>query len=144
MTSLWGQQRTGARIAEAISKAVDAGIRSELLRADLDFVTHSHQNTVPVRRRNDVSSASLRKPEMIAPSEVRRAILCLIAENVGLGRDEILSMVVRALGFKSTGAKLKDTIEHALERMVEDSLVFARDGKYFLSVDFECGRGSSW
>ena len=114
VTSLWGQQRTGARIAEAISKAVEAGIRSELLRADLDFVTHSHQTTVPVRRRTDVSSASLRKPEMIAPSEVRQAILYLVAENLGVGRDEILSMVVRALGFKATGAKLKDTIEHAL------------------------------
>ena len=59
VTSLWGLQRTGARIAEAISKAVEAGIVRELLRADLDFVTHTHQTTVPVRNRSDVNSASL-------------------------------------------------------------------------------------
>ena len=41
ITSLWGLQRTGPRIAEAISSAVEAGIRSGKLRAELDFIAHS-------------------------------------------------------------------------------------------------------
>ncbi len=143
ITSLWGLQRTGARIAEAISKAVESGIQMELLRADADFVTHSHQTTIPVRCRTDVNSASLRKPEMIPPSEVRQTILHLMAENVGVGRDEIQSMVVRALGFGATGAKLKHAIERDLERMVEASLLLIRDEKFFLSANSTVGRESA-
>ena len=127
ITSLWGLQRTGARIAEAISRAVESGIHKGLLRADADFVTHSHQTTIPVRRRTDVNSASLKKPEMIPPSEVRQTILHLMAENVGVGRDELQWMVVRALGFGAMGARLKHTIERDLERMVEESLLILRE-----------------
>lgn len=132
VTSLWGQQRTGARIAEAISKAVEEGIRAGLLRADADFVTHSDRTAVPVRSRTGVTSASLKKPEMIPLSEVRQAILYLAAEHVGVGRDEIPLMVARALGFKATGAKMKDTIEVVLERMVKENVLDLRDEKLFL------------
>ena len=100
-----------------------------------DFVTHSQQTIVPVRCRTDVTSANLKKPEMIPPSEVRQAILHLVAEHVGVGRDEIPSMVARALGFKATGAKLKDAIERELERMVEQSLLIVRDEKFFLPAN---------
>ena len=132
VTSLWGLQRTGARIAEAISKAVESGINVGLLRADPDFVTHRNQTTVPVRRRTEVNSASLKKPEMIPPSEVRQTILQLMGENVGAGRDEIPWMVARVLGFGATGAKLKNAIERELGRMVEESLLVVRDEKLFL------------
>jgi very-short-patch-repair endonuclease len=132
VTSLWGQQRTGARIAEAIARAVDAGIRSEVLQADDDFITHAQQAAVPVRNRSEVASPSLRKPEMIPPAEIRQAILHLVAEQVGISSDEIPPMVARALGFKATSTKLKDTIDEILERMVRQSLFELRAGKLFL------------
>ncbi len=135
VTSVWGLQRTGARIAEAISKAADAGVQMGLLRANSDFLTHSHQTTVPVRRRTDVNSATLKKPEMIPPSEVRQTIFCLAVENVGARRDEISSMVAKALGFGATGTKLKHAIESELQRMVEESLIVLRDEKFFLPAN---------
>ena len=68
VTSLWGLQRTGARIAEAIARAVEAGTASGALRADADFISYSRQSVVPVRSRVNVASANLKKPEMIPPS----------------------------------------------------------------------------
>jgi very-short-patch-repair endonuclease/DNA polymerase III delta prime subunit len=131
ITSLWGQQRTGARIAEAISKAIDKGVDSGSLLIDADFVTHGGQSIVPVRDRSEVSSANLKKPEMIAPSELRQAILHLVTEQVGLRRDELPTLVGRVLGFKATSPKLKETVEKVLAAMLEKNEVESRDQKLF-------------
>ena len=131
ITSLWGLQRTGARIAEAISDAVAAGVRSGNLRIESDFVSHGQQATVPVRNRSAVAAANLKKPEMIPPSEVRQAILCLVTEQVGLRREELPSLVGKALGFKATSAKLKELVERVLAPMLESNEVVSRDEKLF-------------
>lgn len=132
VTSLWGLQRTGARIAEAISRAVDEGIRLGVLLSNEEFVAHCNQTTVSVRSRAGVTSASLKKPEMIPHAEIRQAILYLAAEHVGVGRDELMLMVAKALGFKAAGAKLKDTIEGVLKHIVEHGVLDLRDEKLFV------------
>jgi very-short-patch-repair endonuclease len=135
VTSLWGLQRTGARIAEAISRALQSAIDQGLVQAQSEFFTHKDQITIPVRRRTDANSASLKKPEMISPSEMRQTMLHLMAENVGVRRDEIPLMVAKALGFGATGAKLKHAIESELERMLKESLLVFRDEKLFLRAN---------
>jgi very-short-patch-repair endonuclease len=132
ITSLWGHQRTGARIAEAISNAIEAGVASGKLRVDSDFVTHSEQSIVPIRDRSDVAAANLKKPEMIAPSELRRAIQCLVNEHVGIRRDELPTFVGRILGFKTTSPRLKEMIEKILTSMLEKDEVVSRDQKIFI------------
>lgn len=131
LTSLWGLQRTGVRIAEAALKAVDAGIRSGILNSEADFVTHQEQAVVPVRNRSEVASANLKKPEMIPPSEVRQAIRYLVTEHVGLRRDELALLVGKAIGFRAASAKLKDLIESVLACMLEDGEIALRDQKLF-------------
>ncbi len=133
VTSLWGQQRTGARIAEAISKAIEACVVRGTLRAESDFVTHSQQSTVPVRNRSEVTAANLKKPEMIPPSELRQAIRCLVTEQVGLRRDELPLLVGRVLGFKMASAKLKDVVDKVLTAMLAENEVVSRDQKLFLA-----------
>ena len=133
ITSLWGLQRTGARIAEAISNAVEAGIRSGKLRAELDFIAHSEQSIVPVRDRSDVTASNLKKPEMIPPSEVRQAIIYFIKEQIGLRREELPVMVSRVFGFKSTSPKIKELVDKTLLSMHEAGDVVSRDDKLFLA-----------
>jgi very-short-patch-repair endonuclease len=131
ITSLWGLQRTGVRIAEAISRAIDAGLRAGDLREEADFVDHRDQKTIPVRCRSQVESANLKKPEMIPPAELREAIRRLVEEHVGLGRDEARLMVAKVLGFKATSAKLRDVIEKSVAHMLEQSMLVLRDEKLF-------------
>ena len=132
ITSLWGQQRTGARIAEAVSKAVETGLKAGTLLGESDFITHSGQATVPVRDRSHVAAASLKKPEMIPPSEVRQTILHLVTEHLGLRRDELPSLVGRVLGFKATSAKLREMVDTSLESLHDKGDVALRDEKLFL------------
>ena len=70
---------------------------------------------------------------MIAPAELRQAIQYLVAEHVGLRREEIHLMVARAIGFKGAGAKLKDVIEKALVHTVDENRIVLRDEKLFPS-----------
>jgi hypothetical protein len=86
---------------------------------------------VPVRRRSNVGSANLKKPEMIANVEIRQAIVHLVAEHIGVHREEIGQLIAKILGFKATSAKLKDLIEKELARMVEENFVRLRDEKLF-------------
>jgi very-short-patch-repair endonuclease len=132
ITSLWGLQRTGARIADAIAKAVDLCLKSDNVQADADFLSQSQQTTVPVRNRLAVKSANLKKPEMIAPSELRQAILFIVTEHVGVRRDEIPVMVGRAIGFKATSTKFKELVEKALVRVLAENKLITRDEKLFL------------
>ncbi|MGP0063183.1 MAG: DUF3320 domain-containing protein [Isosphaeraceae bacterium] len=132
VTSLWGLQRTGPRIVEAISRAIESAACSGLLKADPEFVTHSRMEAVPVRRRSHVASANLKKPEMIPQAELRQAIYCLVSKHVGVRRNEISLMIAKILGFKATSAKLKDLIEKVLTRMIEENAVSVRDEKLFL------------
>ncbi len=133
ITSLWGLQRTGPRIAEAVARCDRGG--ASLGSPECRFGLHapSGQPIVPVRDRSEVAAANLKKPEMIPPAEIRQAILHLVADHVGLRRDELPPMVVRALGFKATSPKLKDLIEKVLATMLEAGDVAARDQKLFVS-----------
>jgi very-short-patch-repair endonuclease len=132
ITSLWGHERTGVRIAEATRRAIDSSVHAGHLRAEGDFIAPSQQAVPPVRCRADVASANLKRPEMLPPSELRRAIQCLVEEHVGIRRDEVPPMLARVLGFKSTSPKLKETIEGVLGKLLEANTVLLRDEKLFL------------
>jgi len=132
ITSLWGLQRTGGRIAEAISKAIESATCSGQLKADPEFVTHSRMESVPVRRRSNVTSANLKKPEMIPQAELRQGIHFLVSDHVGVRRDEISLMIAKVFGFKATSAKLKDLIEKVLARMIDENTISLRDEKLFI------------
>jgi hypothetical protein len=69
---------------------------------------------------------------MIPPAEVRQAVLCLLSEQVGVGRDEVPSTVARALGFRATSGKFKELVARVLEGMAEAGEIALRDEKVFL------------
>ena len=133
IASLWGHERTGPRIAEAIAHAVEAGIRSRNLRAEQDFITLSQNSIVPVRNRSEVTAPNLKKPEMIPPSEVRQAIFYFVKEHVGLRREELPAMVSSVLGFKTTSPKLKELVDKTLTSALKTGDVVSRDDKLFLA-----------
>ena len=141
ITTLWGLQRTGERIVETIGKAIDSGLQANILKAHASFMAHSSQGQVPVRDRSKVTSANLKKPEMIPPVEIRQAIQYLVADHVGLGREEVTLLLARSLGFKATSAKLRSVIETTLQGMIQKGDVEIRDEKLFTATVCEIRAG---
>ena len=129
MTSLWGQQRTGNRIIGAMTNAIELAIRKGNLQSDGEFVSHSERTEIPVRSRSEVTAANLNKPEMLPPAEIAAAIRKLLTEHIGLHRQEIVAMVARLLGFKTTPAKLKEAIDAVVIKLIEQGQASIRDGQ---------------
>lgn len=69
---------------------------------------------------------------MMPPAEIRQAIVHLVTEQVGLRRDELPLLIVRALGFRAATVRLKERTEIVLAAMLEAGEVVARDRKLFL------------
>ncbi|HEY2159247.1 MAG TPA: DUF3320 domain-containing protein, partial [Isosphaeraceae bacterium] len=132
ITAHWGLQRTGARITEATARAIGAAAGAGRLRCDGDFLSPGGMGVAPVRSREGVRSAGLRRPEMLPPAEVREAILRLVAGQIGLGHEELIAMVARVLGFRSTGLKLKEVIDGVVQGLITASAIELRDGRIYL------------
>ena len=73
---------------------------------------------VHVRDRSATTSPSLRRPEVLPPAELRLATLSIVHQNYGAGREEVVTIVSRMLGFKATSAQLRATIEQAIEDLL--------------------------
>jgi very-short-patch-repair endonuclease/DNA polymerase III delta prime subunit len=131
ITSLWGQQRTGARISDAVSKAIDVAVRAKALSARSDFISVREQGTSRVRDRSKVSSQALRKAEMLPPQELSAAIVHLVAKEVGISCDEVQVGVSRALGFRATSEKLSRAVADVLAAVVKEGSLLVRDGKLY-------------
>src|SRR2546428_350389 len=73
---LWGFGRAGARIQDAVAKAIRSVLVTKRCAREDGFLTILD---APVRVRNRESvSSSTRKPEMLPPTELRAAILFVI------------------------------------------------------------------
>jgi hypothetical protein len=122
--TLWGLQRAGGRIQSAVEQAVAHGVRTGELRKAGMFLSIPGQ-VFAVRDRNEASSPSLRRPEMLPDAEIAQAALAIVANNFGAQPDEIVQAVSRALGFKSTSAQIKAVIDDVIDDLVEKQALVA-------------------
>jgi very-short-patch-repair endonuclease len=127
----WGVRRAGGRIQDAVERAINAAVRQGRLADDLSFLSIPGR-TARVRDRSAVDSATLRKPEMLPPSELRTAILEVVDANFGATQDQIVQAISRVLGFKSTSQQLRDLFIGLVDEMVENGTV-AMQGEIVVS-----------
>lgn len=124
---LWGFSRAGSRIQDAVIKAVRSVlVTKRCSREDGFLIIPGHP--VHVRNREAVSSANLRKPEMLPPAELRAAILAVIDAGHGATKLEIPSAVARMLGFKSTGSQLRAVIEAQRSKLLRQGAIEELNG----------------
>jgi very-short-patch-repair endonuclease len=119
---LWELPRAGARLQDAVAR----GVRSLLVARRCireDGCLDVPLRPVRVRSRDGVSSANLRKPDLLPPSEIRAAILQLIEAAHGVGRRELPTAVARLLGFKSTPPAFRALVEAQVSRLESDKQV---------------------
>jgi hypothetical protein len=92
---LWGLGRAGSRIQDSVARGIRALLVSGRCQREDDCL-FLPEAPVPVRSREVVRSASLRKADLLPPQELRAAIA-----HYGASPSEIAVAVSRLLGFKS-------------------------------------------
>jgi len=115
--SAWGLQRSGGRIQAAVQRAAQTAESDGRIRREGDFLSIPGA-TVRARSRAEVSSVTLRKPEMLPPGEIEVAIRATVAENLGAATGELIQSVARQFGFKATSTQLRDLIQGVLDGLV--------------------------
>jgi very-short-patch-repair endonuclease len=124
--SLWGLQRAGNRIQTAVARGIAAAVQSGTVIKEGNFYSLIG-GVVHVRDRSATTSPSLRRPEMLAPAELRLAALSIVHQNYGAGREEVVTIVSRLLGFKATSAQLRATIEQGIEDLLASGALTVGD-----------------
>jgi very-short-patch-repair endonuclease/DNA polymerase III delta prime subunit len=132
LLTLAGAGRTGAKIEQAVADALGEAVKLRLLVAAGGFYRPADQAAVPIRNREAVESAGLKKPEMLPPAEIEAAIKVLVAGHLGVTDEECLTAVARTLGFKTTSPGLKDVIARGLEHLVATGGIVRRNGAFQL------------
>jgi very-short-patch-repair endonuclease len=113
---LWGLGRAGARIRSAVERAVNVALQSGVIQGGPFYSTPDQ--AVIARDRSQVSSGTLRKPEMLPPDEIDVAVLRLVDENFGAGREDLVQAVSRMFGYAATSAQLRQVLMEGLDRLV--------------------------
>jgi very-short-patch-repair endonuclease len=117
ITTLWGLQRTGNRITAAVKAALNSSLRKGKLESSGDFIDIALRPVRTVRSRAG-ASPSLRRPEMLPPSEIRYALMRVVEVHFGITEDEAILQVARAFGFSSTSGQLRELISEQVRQMV--------------------------
>jgi very-short-patch-repair endonuclease len=112
---LWGRGRAGSRIRSAVERAITIGVRRGLIEGG-PFFTLPNQSVI-VRDRSAVGSATLRKPEMLPPAEIDKSLIEIVDANFGAGVDDLIQASARAFGFLSTSGQLRATLGAGVERL---------------------------
>ncbi|MEX2315780.1 MAG: DUF3320 domain-containing protein [Pirellulales bacterium] len=118
ITRLWGLSRTGSRIVSAVTAAANKLIRDQTLRVDEDFLSIPSQQVVPIRDRSSASVPTVRKPEMIPPTEIGASISRLVSDYFGIGREQTVKEAANLLGIAKLHTPLRERIEYEIDRMI--------------------------
>ena len=130
---LWGLQRAGSRIQDAVASGVRSLLVTRRCVREDGFLSVPGIPT-PVRNRENADSASLRKPDMLPPAEIRAAVLALIDAHHGATASEIPIAVSRMLGFKTTSGPLRTVIEAQISRLLRLNTIQESEGMLRRSV----------
>lgn len=115
--TLWGLQRAGSRIQQAVEEAIGSVVSMGGVQVvDKDFLAIPGKE-VHVRDRSLVESSTLRRPELLPPAEIKVAVTKVVADNLGAKRDELVLIVSRQLGYRSTSTQLRQLILDQIEAL---------------------------
>ena len=122
----WGLHKTGSRILDAVTRALDVSVRMGRLVRDGDFYAEPGVQPV-VRDRGEARSPTLRKPDALPPAEIAAALVEVLGRNFGATEEQAIQAVSRALGFRSTSAQIRETIETVLRAQLISGVLMRRD-----------------
>lgn len=124
---LWSLGRAGSRIQDSVTRAIRSLLGSQRCLRE-DECLFLPDAGVPIRNREGVRSASLRKPDLLPPQELRAAIESVTAAHYGASVGEIVQTVSRLFGFKATSSALRQRIIEQVDRLLSSGGLIDADG----------------
>lgn len=116
MRTLWGLQRAGSRVRDALEQARQSLLVDKALAAEGEFLDLPGR-AVRVRNRAEVGSANLRRIDCLPPAEIRAAIALALRTSLGGQRDELPAAVARLLGLSAVTAPVRELVLTQLDAL---------------------------
>lgn len=120
LRSLWGLQRAGNRIRDAVGESIRLLERDRSAQRSGPFLDVPSR-PVRIRSRSTVSSQALRKPEYLPPAEIQAAIKSVLGRSLGGRKDEIPTAVAKVLGLSVVTMQLREAVDLQVEHLHESS-----------------------
>lgn len=130
----WGLAKSGKRIKDAVSAAINLAIRMKKIDRHSQFLTLPNKE-VTLRDRSATKSPGLKKSEYIPPQEIREAILLLAKLNHGIEREELLKVVAPLFGIGRTTADFRNRIGELADQLLKSGSLVIRNGFLVLPKD---------
>ena len=125
--------RTGSRISKCVDEAIERMVQYGVLAKTGEHIAIPGAS-VYIRSREEVQSAGLRKPELLPPAEIEKAVIAVVQINHGIEPQELFKEVSLLFGFKSAREKLRSTIQRIVDNMVATGLVEKRNERLYINV----------
>jgi hypothetical protein len=114
--TIWGLQRAGNRIREAIAQAVQIALRKQAIARVGEFLHLPHAPVI-VRRRNGDPPARV---ELISDAELAEALQLVLRSEFATPREELIDAAARRIGIQATSngvaSRLSAIIEDEVQR----------------------------
>ena len=140
LSRLWGYQRAGARIQQATLEAARCAERAGMITrcpvaGSPFYINSDNPDSLQVRDRSIVAAATLRKLDMLPPSEIDLAVTQSVERNVSLTMDQCAVEVARMFGFKSTSAEFQKLIQQRVDVLVHKGKLCDSEGGLRTTAD---------
>ncbi|MGH6912080.1 MAG: DUF3320 domain-containing protein, partial [Geminicoccales bacterium] len=122
-----GRERAGRRITAVVDRGLTEAVGRGLLTCEGSFWRPADRSEPRVRDRSKARSATLRRPDMVPPSEIRAAAMhVIIHAELDVGPAEIVTRIGRMLGLRTTSARLRSVIEAEIDRLIGERRVVGK------------------
>jgi uncharacterized protein with von Willebrand factor type A (vWA) domain len=109
-------------------------MRENKLHGEGSFYTLQPLTECAPRDRSKTRSATLRRPEMLPPVEIRTGLRQIVADHVGVEPQDAIVEVARMFGFQRTGPDLQRVIEGHLRALLSEGVFVLRNSnKLYIS-----------
>jgi len=134
VVKLWHVGRTGSRIREALSRAIQHACRKGTIKeskgdGDQFFVTADFIQTNEFRDRTDVGLSQVRKHDYLPLGELGAGVVVIVQEGISVSRDECVKVLGNRLGFGRVTPGLTDRLNQAIDEMISRSEIEELNGK---------------
>ncbi|MCY3541340.1 MAG: DUF3320 domain-containing protein [Gammaproteobacteria bacterium] len=140
VVKLWNVGRTGSRIREALSRAIQQACNIGTIResqgdGDQFYVASDFTQTNEFRDRSDVELPLIRKHDYLPLGELGAGVAVIVQEGISVSRDECVKVLGNRLGFNRLTPGLTERLNQAIEEKLSRGAIEELRGKLRIRLD---------